>query len=119
MALPNLNRPSAVLGKNSTQAITTNAMAIVSNPAASGKSIRVVSLYVANVDGTDAASVTVSVFDGTTSRHIANTVAVPADSTISVITREDFVYLNEGDSVRLTASADGDLEAICSYEEIS
>jgi hypothetical protein len=119
MALPNLNRPASVLGKNATQAITTNATAIVSNAAASGKSIRIVSLYVANVDGTNSASLTASVFDGTTARHICNTVAVPADSTVSVLTREDIVYLNEGDSLRLTASVNGDLEAVCSYEEIS
>jgi len=38
---------------------------------------------------------------------------------VSVITREDIVYLNEGDSIRLTASANDDLEAVCSYEEIA
>lgn len=119
MALPNLNRPASVIGRNATQAIGTSAAAIVSNGAASGKSIRIVSLYVSNVDGTDSASVTVSVYDGSVARHICNTVAVPADSTISIITREDLVYLNEGDSLRLTASASGDLEAVCSYEEIS
>jgi len=119
MPLPNLNRPSSVIGQNATLALTTNATAIVSNGAASGKSIRVVSLYVSNVDGVNAASVTVSVFNGTTARHLCNTVAVPADSTVSVVTREDIVYLNEGDSLRLTASANNDLEAVCSYEEIS
>jgi hypothetical protein len=46
-------------------------------------------------------------------------VSVPADSTLSVITREDVVYLMEGDALRLTASNSGDLEAIVSYEEIS
>jgi hypothetical protein len=119
MALPNLNRPSSVLGKNATQAITTSAADIVSNGASSGKSIRIVSLYISNVDGINAASVTVSVWNGTVARHICNTVAVPPDSTVSVITREDIVYLNEGDSLRLTASVNGDLEAVCSYEEIS
>lgn len=119
MALPNLNRPSSVVGRNATQAIGTSAADIVANGAASNKSIRIVSLYVSNVDGTNSASVTVSVWNGTAARHICNTVAVPADSTISVITREDLVYLNEGDSLRLTASATGDLEAVCSYEEIS
>lgn len=119
MALPDLSNPTKVEGKNATQAVTTSAVAIVSNAAASNKTIRVVSLYVSNVDGTNAASVTVSVFNGTTARHICNTVSVPADSAISVITREDLVYLNEGDSLRLTASANNDLEAVCSYEEIS
>jgi hypothetical protein len=119
MAAPNLNRPSSVVGKNATLALTTDAADIVSNAASSNKTIRVVSLYVSNVDGTDSASVTVSVYNGSAARHICNTVAVPGDSTISVITREDLVYLNEGDSLRLTASASGDLEAVCSYEEIA
>jgi hypothetical protein len=29
------------------------------------------------------------------------------------------IYLEEGDDLRLTASANSDLEAVCSYEEIS
>lgn len=119
MAIPDLSSPTKVEAKNAKMAVTTSAAALVSNPAASGKTVRVVSLYVSNVDGTNAASATVSVFDGTATRHICNTVSVPADSTLSVITREDVVYLMEGDSLRLTASADGDLEAIASYEEIS
>jgi hypothetical protein len=36
-----------------------------------------------------------------------------------VITKDTSIYLEEGDSVRLTASANGDLTGICSYEEIS
>lgn len=119
MPLPNLNKPSRVEGKNAKQAVTTSATAIVSNSAASGKTIRVVSLYVANVDGVNDASVTVDVYDGTTARYIAKTVAVPADATLTVITRDDLLYLGEGDSLRLTASASNDLEAIVSYEEIS
>lgn len=119
MALPDLSNPTKVEGKNATQAVTTNAVAIVSNGAASNKTMRVVSLYISNVDGNNVASITVSIFNGTIARHICNTVAVPADSTISVITREDLVYLNEGDALRLTASANNDLEAVCSYEEIS
>lgn len=119
MTAPNLNRPASVVGKNATQAIDTFAAEIVSNPQDSNKTIRVVSLYVSNVDGQDAASVTVDIWDGEVARHICNTVAVPSDSTISVITREDVLYLSEGNSLRLTASASGDLEAVCSYEEIS
>jgi hypothetical protein len=119
MALPNLNKPSRVEGKNATLALTGSAQAIVSNAASSGKSVRVVSLYVANVDGVDDASVTADIYNGTATRYIVKTVAVPADATLSLITREDLIYLNEGDSLRLSASADEDLEAIVSYEEIS
>lgn len=119
MPIPDLCNPTKVEAKNAKLAVTTSATAIISNAAASNKTLRVVSLYVSNVDGIDAASLTVSVFDGTAARHICNTVSVPADSTLSVVTREDVVYLMEGDSLRLTASANNDLEAIVSYEEIS
>lgn len=119
MRTPDLTRPAVIVGKNATLALTTSAQDIVANPVSSYKTLRVVSLYVSNVDGTNAASVTVSLYNGSVARHICNTVAVPADSTLSVITQEDVVYLNEGDSLRLTASANGDLEAVVSYEEIA
>ena len=37
--------------------------------------------------------------------------------TLDVISKP--LYLEEGDAIRLTASAASDLEAVCSYEEIS
>lgn len=119
MAIPDLTSPTKVEAKNSKLAVTTSSQDIVANAAASGKTYRVVSLYVSNVDGTNAGSVTVDVYDGTTATRICNTVAVPADSTLTVITREDVVYLMEGDSLRITASADNTLEAIASFEEIA
>lgn len=119
MAIPDLTNPTKVEAKNAKQAISTSATAIISNSSGSNKTLRVVSLYVSNVDGTSAAGVTVDVYDGTTARHLCSTVTVPADATLSVITRDDVVYLMEGDSLRLTASASGDLEAVVSYEEVS
>lgn len=118
MALPNLNAPTKVEGKNAVQAVGTSATAIVSNSSASGKSYRIVGLWVANVDGSSACDLTVDVYDGATARKMASTVSVPADATLEVIGQRP-LYLAEGDSLRLTASASGDLEAVCSYEEIS
>ncbi len=116
--MPNLASPTFVEGKNAKMAVTTSATALVANSTGSEKTIRVVSLYIANVDGVNAASVTVDIYDGTAARCLVKTVAVPADSTLTVIGRDDSIYLEEGDSLRLTASAANDLEAIASYEEI-
>lgn len=118
MALPNLSNPTKVEGKNAVQAVGTSATAIVSNASASGKTIRVNLLAIANVDGSSAADITVDLYDGTTARHIAKTISVPADATLELIGQRP-LYLKEGDSLRLTASAAGDLEAVVSYEEIS
>lgn len=118
MPLPNLNAPTKVEGKNAVQAITTTPTAIVSNAAASNKTLRVGLLFIANVDGSSAADVTIDVFDGTTGRKILSTVSVPAAATLIGI-EERPLYIMEGQSLRLSASAAGDLEAVCSYEEIS
>jgi len=74
-------------------------------------------LYISNVDGTDNAEVNVDIFRSSTAYHIAKTIVVPADATLDVISKA--VYLEEGDTLRLTANAASDLQGVCSYEEIS
>lgn len=117
MAAPNIVNVTTIIGKTAVQAIGTSPTAIVTNSAASGKVFKVNALYVSNVDGTSAADLTVDVFRSSTPYRIASTISVPADSTLDVVSKA--IYLEEGDSIRLTASAAGYLEAICSYEEIS
>ena len=117
MAAPNIVNVATITGKTAVQAITTTATAIVTNTAESNKVFKLNALYVSNVDGINPASVNVDIFRSSVAYRIANTITVPADATLDIITKA--VYLEEGDSLRLTASANGDLEAICSYEEIS
>lgn len=117
MAAPNIVNVSTITGKTAVQAVGTSATAIVTNSASSGKVFKVNALYVSNIDGTDAADISVDIYRSSTAYHIAKTVAVPADSTLDVISKS--IYLEEGDVLRLTANAASDLEAVCSYEEIS
>jgi hypothetical protein len=117
MAAPNIVNVSAMYGKTAVLAVTTSATAIVTNSAASNKVLKVNALYVANVDGTSNATVDIDIFRSSTAYRIAYTVVVPADATLDVINKP--LYLEEGDSLRLTANAANDVEAVCSYEEIS
>lgn len=117
MAAPNIVSVGTITGKTAVQAIGTSATAIVTNSASSGKVFKVNALYISNVDGTNSATVNVDVYRSSTAYHIAKTVTVPADSTLDVISKS--IYLEEGDALRLTASAGSDLEGVCSYEEIS
>jgi hypothetical protein len=117
MAAPNIVNVSTISGKTAVQAVTTSATAIVENSAASGKVFKVNALYISNVDGTNNADVNVDIFRGSTAYHIGKTIVVPADATLDVMSKS--VYLEEGDALRLTASVNSDLEAVCSYEEIS
>ena len=117
MAAPNIVNVATITGKTAVLAVTTSATAIVTNSAASGKVFKVNALYVSNVDGTSAADINVDIFRSSTAYHVAKTVSVPADATLDIISKS--IYLEEGDTLRLTASANSDLEAVCSYEEIS
>ena len=119
MAAPNLKSPTTITGKTATYAVTTSLAAALSNSAASGKVLKVNSVYCANVDGTNAADITLEHYNGTTGFKLANTIAVPADATQLLVTREGYFYLEEGQSLRAQASAASDLELVIGYEEIS
>jgi hypothetical protein len=117
MAAPNIVNVTTITGKTAVLAIGTSATAIVTNSAASGKVFKINALYVSNVDGVNNADLTLDLFRSSVAYRLANTIVVPADATLDVVSKA--IYLEEGDSLRLTANAASDLEAVCSYEEIS
>jgi hypothetical protein len=117
MAAPNIVNVATITGKTAVQAVGTSATAIVTNAASSNKVFKVNALYVSNVDGTNNAEINVDIYRSSTAYHIGKTIVVPADATLDVISKA--LYLEEGDTLRLTANATSDLEAVCSYEEIS
>jgi len=117
MAAPNLVSVSNIYGKSAVQAVSDSATAILSNAGGSGKVLKVNALYISNVDGASNGDITADLYRSSTPYRLAYTVVVPADSSISLIDQP--IYLEEGDSIRLTANANSTLEAICSYEELS
>lgn len=117
MAAPNIVNVTTILGKTAVQSVGTSATAIVTNSVSSGKVFKVNALYISNIDGTNNADVSIDLFRSSTSYYIARTVVVPADATLDVLTKP--IYLEEGDSIRILGSTSGDLQAVCSYEEIS
>lgn len=117
MAAPNIANLGTLTGKTAVQSVGTSATAIVENSAGSGKVFKVNSLLVSNIDGTSAATVDVDLYRSSTAYYIAYTITVPADATLDLLNKA--IYLEEGDALRLTGSAAGDLQAVCSYEEIS
>ncbi len=119
MAQPNMINVSRILGNTAYQNVNTVAANIVANPASSGSVYKINTLIVANIDGTNSADITAAIFSGGIENKIAHTVTVPADATLVIISKDTSVYLQEGDYMRLSASANSDLWATCSYEDIS
>lgn len=119
MAAPNIVNVTSIYGKTAVSNVSITATDIVTNGAASGKVLKINSLVVANIDGSSAADITASLYRSNVEYKFASTISVPADASLVVVSKETMLYLEEGDSIRLSASANGDLQAVCSYEEIN
>tara|TARA_R100000458_G_scaffold41726_1_gene39443 strand:- start:471 stop:842 length:372 start_codon:yes stop_codon:yes gene_type:complete len=123
MAAPNIVDVTTITGKTAYVAVGTSETQLVSNAASSNKVFKINMIQITNVDGTSAADITVELYPAATnsgtSRHLASTISVPADSSIIIIDKSTSLYLEEDRSIYVTASAASDLEAVVSYEEIS
>ena len=117
MSAPNIASVTTITGKTSVQLVGASATAIITNAAASGKVLKVNALYVGNVDATTAYDLTVDLYRSSVAYRLIPTVSIPAKSALDVLTKQ--IYLEEGDTLRLTASSASKLEAVASYEDIS
>lgn len=124
MAAPNIVNVTSIIGRSAVVDLTsTSATSVLSNAAASNKVFKIESLIVANVDGVNAADITINYYSaaalGGTATQIVSTVSVPADSSLVVIDRGTSIYLEEDRSIGATAGSANDLKVLISYEDIS
>ena len=110
---------------NAGVAILATATTVYQVPAGTDSSV-VHSIYIANIDGTNAATVNIEVStDGAGLAnffHVAKTVQVPADSSLILdkpINLRNANNASVGDLIRATASTAGDLQAFVSVLQIT
>ena len=118
MATPNIVNVATINAKNATALLDgTSRTTAVDVPAE--KIAKINTILIANIDGSNAADVTIEVStdDGSSYVAIASTISVPADATLSFL--ENPIYLDESDHLAVTASANSDLTYFVSYEEIT
>ena len=125
MANPNIVAVVSIFGNTTGFALTTTLTnVLLANATSSGKVLKVESIMVANVDGTNAADVTIdfhTAANGTagSSFALAATISVPADATLNLVDKNSTFYLMENQSIIGGASANSDLEVVIAYEDIS
>ena len=127
MANPNIVSVTTILGGNAGWNLSASATDTLMT-VASDVVVKLNRVTVANVDGTNAADLTLSVtksnftpdgvanFDTSGTFHLAKTVSVPADATLVIL--DTPIYLMEGDVLKGGAGAASDLELFVSYESI-
>lgn len=125
MANPNIVSVNSIFGNTTGIALTTTLTTVLlANASSSGKVFKIESIMVANVDGTNAADVTIdfhTAANGTagSSFALAATISVPADATLNLVDKNSTFYLMENQSIIGGASANSDLEVVIAYEDIS
>ena len=119
MTAPNLVNVTSILGKtmgaNLGTTVTTDILTCPAN-----KVLKINSIIVSNIDGTNSANVTCYFFDDSASTRysLATTVAVPADSTLVIIGKDSPIYLEESDHIEGGTDNTNDLAMVISYEEL-
>ena len=129
MANPNIVNVTSIIAGNAAWALGTGLTTTLLTVDAS-KTVKINSLIVTNIHGTNAALVSVEIngigagaagvtlaANLTTQVRIASTMNVPADDSLVLIDKP--IYLMEADVLRGGASAASTLELFASYEVIS
>ena len=126
MAAPNIVDVATITGittwKAGINTETVGVSVIVTNAASSGKVLKVNSLVATSIG--DTTGVTAKIFNLAAgvgnSVSIGTTMAVPTYSSLAVISKEMSIYLQENQSIGVFKQPNaGDIDVVCSYEDIS
>ena len=122
MAAPNLLLTNAVYGKTARAAVATTSTVLLSNPASSGKVLRVISVLFANVDAAGR-TVTLNHHDaaagGGTALAMVSGKSISANDTFAPVSRNNPIYLEENTSLAALAGTTATINAVVAYEEVA
>ena len=136
MSHPNIVGVTSIYGANSIVAGVATAGAIesnksvgvstvVTNAASSGKVLKINTLSVTSIGTTTGCTLNIyntasTHISGTTTVSIGTTVTIPLNSVVSLIDKNNSIYLDEDQQLGAIAESDkGSIDLICSYEEIN
>ena len=108
MAAPNIVAVTSIYGKTVQAALTTTLTTeILACPA--DKVLKINSITIANIDGTNAVDISVFITkSGGSPLAIASTISVPADASLSLIDKNNGFYLEEADNIEAGAAVVSD-----------
>jgi hypothetical protein len=118
MTAPNLKNPTTITGKTAVYACTDSLAAALSNGAGSNKALKVNVVRAANLT-TGIATVDLTVFRGAVDTYIIKSASVSPNSSLVLIDKNEYLYLEEGDDLRADANATSTIDITIHYEEIS
>jgi hypothetical protein len=115
MADPNIVNVTSIIGTTYVQAVGTSATAIVTGIA--NKVIKLDALYIGNIDTAASYKITVDLYRSSVAYNILYQISIPAGAGLDVLSKS--IYIQENDTLRLTADTASKLQAVASGEVIT
>jgi hypothetical protein len=119
MANPNIVNVTSIYGETAVLSATTANANVVANPASSGSVYKINSVLASNIDTAIDRSVSVDIVRASNSYAIARNITIPITSTLVLLSKDSSLYLQEGDTIIVSASANAVVQLLCSYEVIA
>jgi len=122
MTAPNIVNVSSIVGITTVINLsTTDTTTLLSNASASNSVFKINTVVAAGI-GTTNGSITLkyhlSSAGAGTSTAVAESITVPANSSLVILGKDSPIYLEEDRSLTVKASASNNISVVCSYEEI-
>lgn len=118
MAAPNIVNVAQIYGNTVSGAIGTSLSAVLTNSSSSNYVYKVNCIMISNVDGTNDTTVRVAFNNNGTNHYLAYDVDCIAKTTLIVLSKDTAIYLEENDSIRVSATTSSDAQYVISYERI-
>jgi len=117
MANPNIVSVASIYGFSISGAITTSDVDIINVTAEEVWKIN--TFMISNTDGTNACHLSVKIrTDGSNFREIGPGIPIPPRTVLTFIDKNNQLYMEEGDLLRVSAGANSDLVYLVSGEQI-
>jgi len=118
MTAPNLLTSTTVTGKTAVASLTTVTANIITNSSSSNTVDKLNNIVLCNYSGS-AVTANVMINRSATTYYIGGTVAIPANSTLTLLGKDTSLYLEEGDVLQANVSANSSVSMNASYELMS
>jgi hypothetical protein len=127
MAAPNIANTSSIFGRLAAVAVNepldVNNIAtwttVLTNPAASNSVYKINTLHASNRDGVSPADMHLSLLRGGVTYPMLRFTTVPAEAMLVIISKDNTIWLEEGDSIIAASGATDRITITCSYEIIT
>ena len=124
MTAPNIVQVATITGKTESVSLTnTNATSVVSNAASSNNVLKINSIFLSNIDGSNPVAATVAINDQAAGAgnniNLVTNASINVGQTLVVTDKSISFYLEENRSIVVTAGGANDVAVTISYEIIT